>query len=58
MKSIRWNLYTSKKLLGFGFMLDTYPPIGDREKWFETEFKLMFVGGWVVVYKTFNTKEK
>jgi hypothetical protein len=58
MKNIEWNVYTSKKLLGLGLMVDTYPPIADREKYFQAEFKLLFVAGWVVIYKTFNTKEK
>ena len=49
--SIRWNVYTSKKLLGLGIMIDTYPPIADRDKWFQAELKLLFVGGWIVVYK-------
>jgi hypothetical protein len=58
MKNNRCNIYTSKKLLGLGLMVDTYPPIADREKWFQVELKLLFVAGWVVVYKPFNTKER
>ena len=52
MSDIRWNIYTSKKLLGLGFMLDTYPPIADKEKWFQAELKLLFIAGWVIIYKT------
>ncbi|MCF8494764.1 MAG: hypothetical protein K9G65_05185 [Rickettsiaceae bacterium] len=51
MKNIEWNVYTSKKLLGLGLIIDTYPPIADKEKWFQVELKLLFVGGWIVVYK-------
>ena len=52
MRNIEWNVYTSKKLLGLGLMVDTCPPIADREKYFQAEFKLLFVAGWVVIYKT------
>ena len=51
-ENIRWELSASKKLLGLGLMVDTYPPIADRRKWFQAEFKLLFVAGWIVVYKT------
>ena len=51
-RNIRWSLSASKKLLGLGLMIDTYPPIADRRKWFQAEFKLLFVEGWIVVYKT------
>ena len=54
-ENIRWELSASKKLLGLGLMIDTYPPFGDRGKWFQAEFKLLFFAGWIVVYKT---KEK
>jgi hypothetical protein len=53
MKSIgiEWHTFTSKKLVGLGLMIDTYPPIADREKYFQAEFKFLFVGMWIVFYK-------
>lgn len=56
---IRYNVYTSKKLLGIGILLDTDPPQESRPVILTVQFILLFFSGWLVVYgKNSNTPTK